>query len=289
MRKHLGLVTAHVVAGTGLFNDFAAGFTDVFGGRSGTYQKQLASLQAEVVEVLRRKARQVGANWVLGARIDFDEISGKGMQMFMVSASGTAVFAELLQGQSEAVTVRRSITASELRAGLSRLTLVDQARNGRLEFDNETWLALAEFQVVEAVPAIIRFVRTFGETIDAAAPQRRALDFFRTLPVDALQRELHVMLATDPEARPLASRFVLDLAIVDLAWVKEQLGSDDFELRRTALQLLQGTAPSYTAADLPLLQSILDLLAVAFPERANLCGEEGCVRSHSRAAMALPV
>jgi hypothetical protein len=30
--KYRGLVTTHVVAGTGFFSDFAAGFTDVFGG-----------------------------------------------------------------------------------------------------------------------------------------------------------------------------------------------------------------------------------------------------------------
>jgi uncharacterized protein YbjQ (UPF0145 family) len=39
IKKHLKPVTAHIVAGTNLFSDFLGGLTDVFGGRSSSYQK----------------------------------------------------------------------------------------------------------------------------------------------------------------------------------------------------------------------------------------------------------
>jgi uncharacterized protein YbjQ (UPF0145 family) len=42
--QYLEVVSAHVVAGTGLFSDVAASFSDVFGGRSGSYQKQLRQI-----------------------------------------------------------------------------------------------------------------------------------------------------------------------------------------------------------------------------------------------------
>jgi uncharacterized protein YbjQ (UPF0145 family) len=102
IKEYRGLVSAHVVAGAGIFADFAASFRDLFGGRSATYQKQLASLQSEVLDLIYRRAKRLGANWVVGARLDFDEISGKNVQMFMVSAQGTAVLA-IPGSQSELV------------------------------------------------------------------------------------------------------------------------------------------------------------------------------------------
>ena len=48
--KHLQPVTSHVVAGTNLFSDFFAGMSDFFGGRSGSYKKQLSSIYSEAIE-----------------------------------------------------------------------------------------------------------------------------------------------------------------------------------------------------------------------------------------------
>lgn len=47
IQKHLRPVTAHVVAGTNIFSDVFAGFSDIFGGRSSSYQKQLSSIYNE--------------------------------------------------------------------------------------------------------------------------------------------------------------------------------------------------------------------------------------------------
>lgn len=91
VEKYLGVVTANLVVGTGFFTDLTASFTDLFGGTSGAYRKELEGLYQRAHEELSLKATLLGANGILGFKIDFDEISGKGMQMFMISVSGTAV------------------------------------------------------------------------------------------------------------------------------------------------------------------------------------------------------
>ena len=101
IEKYYGVVSSHVVAGTGLFSDFAASFSDVFGGRSGSYQKQLNSIKNEVLSNLEKEAKLLGANGVLGLKIDFDEISGKGKTMLMVTALGTAVKLTALNPESK--------------------------------------------------------------------------------------------------------------------------------------------------------------------------------------------
>ena len=85
-----GLVFANVVLGTNFFSDFAASFTDTFGGTSDTYQGKLDKIYGEVIEKLKNKALDLGCNAIIGFKIDFDEISGKGVSMFMVNAVGTA-------------------------------------------------------------------------------------------------------------------------------------------------------------------------------------------------------
>ena len=88
--RYNGVVCANVVVGTNLFSDFAASFTDFFGGKSGTYKKKLELIYTAAMEDLMIKSKRLGANAVVGVTIDYDEISGKGKSMFMVSISGTA-------------------------------------------------------------------------------------------------------------------------------------------------------------------------------------------------------
>lgn len=264
IEQYCGPVAAHIVAGTGFFSDFTAGLTDVFGGRSGTYQKQLAALQSEVLDQLLQKAMRLGANWVLGVRVDFDEISGKGMQMFMVSALGTAVIARRPSVASDqSAHAEKAVPAAELRSGLQRRALVEKALAGKLEWTPETWAAVAEHRVDEAVPQALRYVEPWA---DAHVAKNHALEFFHALDPDALRERLHRALAGSPELEGIASGFIVTLGLVDLSWVLEHLAHTDFRLRRAALQLLRGDAGSYTLAHLDLMQRISEVLKSAFPE-----------------------
>lgn len=94
IKEYKGLVTANQVVGANLFADMFAGFTDVIGGKSGAYRERLDTLYKDVKNHLSQKASQLGANAVIGFRIDFDEVSGKGKSMFMVTCIGTAVVVE---------------------------------------------------------------------------------------------------------------------------------------------------------------------------------------------------
>lgn len=94
VRKYLGVVNANVVLGTNLFSDFTASLSDVFGGHSGTYKNKLNLIYNEVMKEVSKNAESYHADAILGLHINFDEISGGGKSMFMVSASGTVVTLE---------------------------------------------------------------------------------------------------------------------------------------------------------------------------------------------------
>lgn len=92
IHRYLGPVTANLVLGVNFLSDFVASFTDVFGGNSNTYQSKLDALTKDVSKIMQDKAFAIGANAIIDYKLQFNEISGKGKQMFMVTATGTACF-----------------------------------------------------------------------------------------------------------------------------------------------------------------------------------------------------
>lgn len=88
--QYLGIVFGDAVLGINVFKDFLGGLRDVFGGRSGTYERELASARDTALNNLAANAQQVGADAVIGIKLDY-EVLGSGNGMLMVTASGTAV------------------------------------------------------------------------------------------------------------------------------------------------------------------------------------------------------
>ena len=86
--EYLGVVSAQGVLGVNVFKDVAAGMRNVFGGRSQSYENELASGVSDSLVELEKQAAQLGADAVIGVDIDYESV---GTQMLMVSASGTAV------------------------------------------------------------------------------------------------------------------------------------------------------------------------------------------------------
>lgn len=91
VEKYIDFISTNVVLGTNVFSDFGASFSDFFGGTSDIYQNKLDRIYKTAIDKLKQKAQALGANGIIGLRLDFDEISGKGKSMFMVSASGMGV------------------------------------------------------------------------------------------------------------------------------------------------------------------------------------------------------
>lgn len=90
IEQYLGLVSSEVIIGANIFKDLFAGLRDIFGGRSGTYERVLEEAKQNALAELMQKAQAMGANAVVGIDLDFETIGGKG-SMLMVSVSGTAV------------------------------------------------------------------------------------------------------------------------------------------------------------------------------------------------------
>lgn len=89
--EYLGPIISNEVIGVNVFSDSIASLSDFFGGSSGTYRNKLDDLKQTVLNDLKNQALNMKADAIIGLSITFNEISGKGKQMFMATATGTAV------------------------------------------------------------------------------------------------------------------------------------------------------------------------------------------------------
>lgn len=87
------IVFGEVIVGTDFASDFAAGFTNFFGGRSVEYEEPLLKARQRAMEEMKKRAGELGANAVVGVDVDYETL-GVNNTMLMVIASGTAVTVE---------------------------------------------------------------------------------------------------------------------------------------------------------------------------------------------------
>lgn len=90
VQDYLGVVVGEAILGANIFKDMFGAIRDVVGGRSGSYEREMGRAREIAFEEMESKARELGADGIVGIDIDY-EVIGSGGSMMMVSVSGTAV------------------------------------------------------------------------------------------------------------------------------------------------------------------------------------------------------
>ena len=88
--EYKGIVFGEVISGINFIKDFTAGLSNIFGGRSATYENELLEAREKALQELEERAREKGTNAVVGIDVDY-EVLGADNGMLMVTVSGTAV------------------------------------------------------------------------------------------------------------------------------------------------------------------------------------------------------
>lgn len=91
IQERITIITAECAYGMNIFKDLFAGVRNVVGGRSEAVQSTMRDARNTVLYELKREARLVGANAVVGVDLDYVELAATGSTMLMLVASGTAV------------------------------------------------------------------------------------------------------------------------------------------------------------------------------------------------------
>lgn len=155
IEKYFELISTNVVLGTNVFSDIGASFSDFFGGTSEIYQNKLERIYKVAIDKLRQKAKNLNANGIIGVNIDFDEVSGGGKSMFMISVTGMAVRLKSLEKPNQGDDAKRlSVTPEEVENVVSRLKIISKAKN-KTTFGEDDWEFLLENSVEEILPNLL--------------------------------------------------------------------------------------------------------------------------------------
>lgn len=274
--EHLGLVSVHRVAGTGVVSDIFAGLSDFFGGRSHSYGKQLSDLYIEATELLQDRAAMLGGNAVIGLHIDFGEVSGQGKSMFMLNAVGTAVFARRQQAPRVRDEERdnRRISAGEMAVLLRKNQLLAAIDGKALRLDQETWSFATEHAITEFGPYALGALRDLhGSTLDGPAREtikKRVFAYFAALSPDDAKRLLyaHVAVSEGEKAGPLrkaSEELITGLELVDYDELSRRLPEASGPARKSMLNLLRAHPSSYSTDDIPRLEALKAQVEALFP------------------------
>lgn len=93
IKEYRGVVFGEVINGVNFLRDFTAGITNMLGGRATEYEEELIDTRAEALSEMIKRAEKIGANGIIGVKVDYETIGQNGA-MLMVVATGTAVVIE---------------------------------------------------------------------------------------------------------------------------------------------------------------------------------------------------
>lgn len=191
--SYLGVITTNIVIGANLFSDFAASFTDVFGGFSNTYQSKLEKIYHAAIDDLKHKALNMGANAVIGVRVDFDEVTGGGKSMFMVSITGTAIKLTTTNNVQNKDLNPQGIGYQELQNEISKRYIITLLAENKSP-DTEQWEYLLNNGDKDiALPLLERYLKLCNQSDNILSADAKLLCnnisfFFRAMnPNDAIE------------------------------------------------------------------------------------------------------
>lgn len=283
--KHLQPVTAHVVAGTNLFNDFFAGMSDIFGGRSGSYKKQLSSIYSEAIERIKQEAKRIGANGVVGLKIDIDEISGGGKSMFMITAIGTAVIIKEKKKEASNGMPQRTSTELSDRVDNERVqrlkqlkALQEKAKNNNFEFTPETWEFIIQNRIKEFFPIVLVKLEVLlnnptqymEETVSAF--KENTTNYLKSMDLDDQIELIYGGLKssnTSKKVEEFLNGIIKEDLLLDFEQVNKLLEDDNLNVKKRGMILSTCSRPYYTEQDLNSYKELIQRIETNFPERGQ--------------------
>lgn len=277
--EYLEPITAHVVVGMNFFKDFLSGFTDFFGGKSNSYQDILSSINEEVIDKLRKKAYSIGANCVVGLKIDNDEISAQGKSMMMVTAMGTAARANFSTKSVDLKTDKKlnSISGDLFTVLDQKARYIDQSKSQSLKINDDFWTFIKKHKVNELSNYIIDYFEKSAIQFQDYQPETsfelkaHLTEYFSSIDYDFAINCLYDKLNSELnlKVRTHITDIVVKSNLIDYNKVLELLENSDFNIQKNAVLICEMQKLNYDSADLISIKKIIDSISTKFSERGE--------------------
>jgi uncharacterized protein YbjQ (UPF0145 family) len=274
IENYYGVVTYQLVIGANIFRDVFSSFRDIFGGAAKGYQKDLQNMEEIALDNLKKKASQLGANLILGLRLDFDEVSGGGKSMFMLSASGTAAFGKT---EKEDTTAEQNqlIPFDKLDFEIERERLKEKVFSDSYSIQRAEHIEqLLEYKI-DIVEKVILYIENYLPYVD----ENKDLinEYFLNVSNESINKfiksDLFLSIKNETFKKFLDILEVVDWYDYDVIF--SLLKSSNPVAHNRALYLLEYESDYYSKDDISRLNQIVELLCATFEKYPILQTSKG--------------
>jgi uncharacterized protein YbjQ (UPF0145 family) len=287
IESYLSPIFSNVVIGPGWLSDLSAGLTDIFGGRSENYEKKLQTVNDNALVILQSKAAEKGANAIVGLKINVHQISGKQMQMFMVSAYGTAVIARNLNTIKH-IQSFKEIDKTTLNDKANLIELLNRFKKEGFRPQLEDIQLIVESKSIDFVEYMLKlFIRMaskeFPDEIQIKV-YNLCIEYFLLIRSAEITALIFKTVLIEPN-RGVINKIARMIDVNDLLDYNQCLSllrSDDIEKRKLALQILVYNKSSYINEDRGEIESILTEIDSCFPNLITVTTKKGFLSSNEK-------
>lgn len=272
---YLGIVSAHVVAGTGFLSDTLAGLSDFFGGRSKSYQNQLISINEEAISRIVEQTELKGGTGIIGLKLDHDEISGKGKTMFMVTATATAVRVTKTSGNIELEDIKHSsrVSTLKLQTELKKINLLKIINSVSPDLDSNSWEFLINNQVIEASSFVLDTLQKIKASMINEESKNKYIglcsEYLKNLEYKDQIETLYSAIKSHPSVFDIISGIITETSALNFENLYKILSHSELDIRKKGLILAQADKLNYTVKDIENFQSLLKKIEQTFPVTAE--------------------
>ena len=273
IKEYLQPISTNVVVGANIFSDLTASLTDFFGGRSGSYERRLNEIYDHAIKNLIDKARAVGANSIVGLKIDFGEVTGKGTQMFMISAVGTPVKAIRKDGsQIDIVNGDTNITFDgelvEKKIKATRLIDTLSAGDPQIERISEDSVNfIVESKLPEFAPIVLMILDKWSYFTESLGKLKVLTNYFgnidRDVAVSAIYRFVEDCDLGD-DSRSRFVKMVVGFDQIDYGRLEPLFHKGSAGAKKFALDILAIGKTFYTKDDVVFLRQFVEIIPEVF-------------------------
>lgn len=276
-----GIITSHVVAGTNIFSDIFAGFSDFFGGRSKSYQNQIESVKEEAIFNLKQKARSCNCNGIISVNIDVDEISGKNVSMFMITVYGTAVSLQF-ENADVLESSKSVIDGSEIEKSLKRNFLTEKFADNPLLVNksDDAWNEILTLSLPGLAPKIVDFFRKKQNSLHLSQAVERLVEYTHSLCLEDAKKLLYDLASDHKSANDgyiEYAKVIIKCGLLDYEETHKLLKNELPRIRRAALYILTTFKDTYAEPDLVWIKHNIELIENSFPETCEIYTKQSFV------------
>jgi len=259
IEDYIDTICTNVVLGTNIFSDFKASLSDIFGGFSGSYRNKLELIYEEAKKELKKKAQSIGANAIVGFTVDFDEISGGGKSMFMISASGTACKIKDLPQDKKQENLNENVSYEIFDIELKKYQVKKKLKNNLYLKNEETQFLMGHMMTEIVDDLLVKYIKINEDIYDreftpeiATNNQSFITDYIKSVPAEYVLDKVYEIYKDDQD---LLKHFVYSCNLFSPKHIFE-IAQNDIHF---ALDLLDAPKRYYNNEDIAYLRDLLDI------------------------------